>query len=163
MKNSKTLSFLTLAMLMLQAADPAASKPENADNTKNKPSKVRQGSTPRRPPQVTNLPQAWQTLKTAKQLSSTAGRRSSNTLDGINQAFLAAAPLAGSHRGEIDKLINRRAARPENSMAPAFSMPLITRPVLPPSRNWQIQRKKSPTEAAAKSCMRPWEPLLRIF
>ena len=104
MKTSRTLFFLTFAILMLQAGPTAASKPENTDNTKNNPSKVRQGATPGRAPQMTNLPQAWQTLKTAKQFSSaTVGEAAAPSKE--YQAFLAVAPLAGSPRGEIDSLI----------------------------------------------------------
>lgn len=107
MKNSKTVSLLTLAMLMLHAGPPAASKPENKDNTENRktsPSKVRQGTVPEKAPQMTNLPQPWQTLKTAKQLSSADVGEAATPLREY-QAFLAVAPIAGSQRSEIDKLL----------------------------------------------------------
>ncbi|HMY52585.1 MAG TPA: hypothetical protein PK671_06515 [Candidatus Obscuribacter sp.] len=104
MKNSRLFSILATTVLMLQTWSGAQSKPETTEKAKNGAQKVEQTTKQRRPPKVTNLPQAWQTLKTAKQFSSaTVGEAAAPSKE--YQAFLAVAPLAGSHRGEIDSLI----------------------------------------------------------
>lgn len=104
MKNSRLFSILATTVLLLQTWSGAQSKPETTEKAKNGAQKVEQTTSPRRPPKVTNLPQAWQTLKTAEQLSSaTVGEAAAPSRE--YQAFLAIAPLAGSHRVEIDNLI----------------------------------------------------------